>query len=100
GRRPRCAGPAPPISSPTRDPRPPMARSGEQAMKVSTVACMVVIALCAGGPAVAHHSPVMFDRSKRVALTGTVTEFAWTNPHASIQLNVPNDSGGVDRWGV
>src|SRR5262245_41856655 len=77
-----------------------MARSGEQAMKVSTVACMVVIALCAGGPAVAHHSPVMFDRSKRVALTGTVTEFAWTNPHASIQLNVPNDSGGVDRWGV
>jgi hypothetical protein len=69
-------------------------------MKLSTVACVVAIVLLARGLAVAHHSPVMFDRSKKVALTGTVTEFAWTNPHASIQLDVPNDSGGVDKWGV
>ena len=31
---------------------------------------------------------------------GTVVEFAWTNPHSSIQLDVPNPGGGVDRWGV
>jgi hypothetical protein len=48
----------------------------------------------------AHHSPVMFDRSVRKTLVGTVIEFAWTNPHASIQLDVPNESGGTDRWGV
>lgn len=48
----------------------------------------------------AHHSPVMFDRSVRKTLVGTVVEFAWTNPHASIQLDVPNASGGTDRWGV
>ena len=48
----------------------------------------------------AHHSPVMFDRSVRKTLAGTVVEFAWTNPHASIQLDVPNGSGGTDRWGV
>jgi hypothetical protein len=48
----------------------------------------------------AHHSPVMFDRSVRKTLVGTVVEFAWTNPHASIQLDVPNESGGTDRWGV
>jgi hypothetical protein len=48
----------------------------------------------------AHHSPVMFDRSVRKTLVGTVVEFAWTNPHASIQLDVPNESGGIDRWGV
>ncbi|PWT80135.1 MAG: hypothetical protein C5B57_12695 [Blastocatellia bacterium] len=69
-------------------------------MKASMIACVLAIVLSAQGTAVAHHSPVMFDRSKRVALTGTVTEFAWTNPHASIQLDVLNDSGGVDKWGV
>jgi hypothetical protein len=48
----------------------------------------------------AHHSPVMFDRNVRKTLAGTVVEFAWMNPHASIQLDVPNESGGMDRWGV
>jgi hypothetical protein len=42
----------------------------------------------------------MFDRSVAKTLVGTVVEFAWTNPHASIQLDVANDKGGVDRWGV
>ena len=48
----------------------------------------------------AHHSPVMFDRNVRKTLAGTVVEFAWMNPHASIQLDVPNEAGGTDRWGV
>ena len=48
----------------------------------------------------AHHSPVMFDRNVRKTLVGTVVEFSWINPHASIQLDVPNESGGTDRWGV
>jgi hypothetical protein len=47
-----------------------------------------------------HHSPVMFDRSVRKTLVGTVVEFAWMNPHASIQLDVPKEGGGTDRWGV
>jgi hypothetical protein len=33
-------------------------------------------------------------------MVGTVVEFAWTNPHASIQLDVPSAGGGKDRWGV
>ena len=70
-------------------------------MKVSVlVECMSVIMLLLASSAAAHHSPVMFDRTKKVTLNGTVLEFAWTNPHASIQLNVPNDAGGMDRWGV
>ena len=48
----------------------------------------------------AHHSPVMFDRTATKTLVGTVEEFAWTNPHSSIQLDVPNDKGVVERWGV
>ena len=48
----------------------------------------------------AHHSPVMFDRTAAKTLVGTVVRFTWTNPHSAILLDVTNDSGGVDRWGV
>src|SRR3954452_6437003 len=47
----------------------------------------------------AHHSPVMFDMAKTQNLEGTVVEFAWTNPHSSIQLDVQTPAG-VERWGV
>ena len=48
----------------------------------------------------AHHSPVMFDRTAAKTLVGTVVRFTWTNPHSAILLDVTNESGGVDRWGV
>lgn len=47
----------------------------------------------------AHHSPVMFDMTKTQTLEGTVVEFAWTNPHSSIQIDVQTPNG-VERWGV
>ena len=62
--------------------------------------CAAVLMAVATVALSAHHSPVMFDRSVRKTLVGTVVEFAWMNPHASIQLDVPNDGGGTDRWGV
>ena len=58
----------------------------------------LVVALAATGAA--HHSPVMFDRTATKTLIGTVVQFTWTNPHSAIQLDVRNESGGVDRWGV
>ena len=60
--------------------------------------CALVLA--AGSVIAAHHSPVMFDRAVRKTLAGTVVEFAWMNPHASIQLDVPTQGGGMERWGV
>jgi hypothetical protein len=48
----------------------------------------------------AHHSPVLFDMTTQVTIEGKVVEFTWTNPHSSIQLDVPNANGAVDRWGV
>ena len=48
---------------------------------------------------VAHHSPVMFDRSKKQTITGTVKEFSWTSPHASIQVEVAG-AKGPEIWGV
>ena len=55
--------------------------------------------LCFGAALSAHHSPVMFDMAKTQTLEGTVVEFAWTNPHSSIQLDVQTPAG-VERWGV
>ena len=66
----------------------------------STLIGAAVLLVAATFAVSAHHSPVMFDRSVRKTLVGTVVEFAWMNPHASIQLDVPNDGGGTDRWGV
>ena len=55
---------------------------------------LVLAALFASGTtALAHHSPVMFDQSKPMTLTGTVREFQWTNPHSYIQLIVKNAQG-------
>ena len=52
------------------------------------------------GPIAAHHSTVPFDTTKQTTLTGIVKEFDWTNPHTWIWVNVPNDKGGMDLWGV
>jgi Family of unknown function (DUF6152) len=67
-------------------------------MRTSVVTAVMM--LLATGSALAHHSPVVFDRTKKVILNGTVKEFVWTNPHSSIQIAVPNSAGGVDVWGV
>jgi hypothetical protein len=38
-------------------------------------------------PASAHHSTSGFDSSVVVAVEGTVTQFRWMNPHASIKVD-------------
>jgi hypothetical protein len=69
-------------------------------MKRSFVTCASALMLLVAGTARAHHSPILFDRTKKVALSGTVAEFAWMNPHASIQLDVPKPGAPAERWGV
>ena len=56
--------------------------------------------LAFGSAALAHHSFAMFDQSKQLPLKGTVHDFQWTNPHAFIDLDVPNEQGGMDLWKV
>lgn len=66
--------------------------------RAAVASIVLVVALTAS--AGAHHSPVMFDRTVSKTIVGTVVKFTWTNPHSAIQIDVPNESGGVDRWGV
>ena len=71
-------------------------------MKIRSVA---VAALAAGLvlttgllPAYAHHSFAMFDLNKSTQLAGTLKDVNWTNPHISLIVVVPGDSGQAAEW--
>ena len=61
------------------------------------LACAAAATMAA--PALAHHSFAMFDQRKIMTLEGTVTQFQWTNPHAFIELDVPN-GGRTVHWSI
>lgn len=68
--------------------------------RIRTVLPAALLALAAGAaPAFAHHSFAMFDQRKMVTLEGTVLQFQWTNPHAFIELEVPNGAR-AQRWSI
>lgn len=46
----------------------------------------------------AHHSTAPFDLTKEIEVKGTIKEVQWTNPHAWIQVNVPNENGAMVEW--
>jgi len=69
-------------------------------MRLGFAGCLAVAALAASGAVLAHHSFAMFDQARMLPLTGTVHDFQWTNPHAFIDIDVPNAAGGTDLWKV
>ena len=47
----------------------------------------------------AHHSPsAIFDMSKHVAITGTLTRVDWINPHIVLAIEAKGDGGKVEQW--
>jgi hypothetical protein len=66
------------------------------------VACLsLVLSATAALPALAHHSGVMFDRTKEVVLKGAVKEFGWNNPHSWIRILVAPEAGGMPvEWTI
>jgi hypothetical protein len=65
----------------------------------SFLAGLVLLIAVAAAPASAHHSfAVYFDDQTIVQVTGTVTDFRFTNPHAIISFTVKNAKGQVEPW--
>ena len=66
--------------------------------KIPAVGC-AVLTLFAIASLEAHHSPsAIFDMSKRVAVTGTLTRVDWINPHIVVAMEARSDGGKLDHW--
>jgi hypothetical protein len=46
----------------------------------------------------AHHSPSVFDQTKSITVTGTVTKFDFANPHVVVYFDVKGTNGKVEQW--
>jgi hypothetical protein len=51
-------------------------------------------------PAAAHHGTGTYDSTKSVTLSGTVTEFSFTNPHAALFFDVKGADGKPVNWAI
>ena len=65
------------------------------------VLCGFLVAgtVIAGGTLQAHHAVAgVYDLNKEVVLEGRLKKLNFTNPHASIELTVPNKDGTFTEW--
>jgi hypothetical protein len=69
--------------------------------KISAIAAAVAVASLVALPSGAHHSTAAFDNSRVVKLEGTITQFRWINPHASIKIDATSEGDDPDGvWTV
>lgn len=64
------------------------------------LACLAAAAalILAGGGALAHHSGAMFDRTKKVTVTGVVKQYLYVQPHSWIDVTVVGQDGKAVDW--
>lgn len=67
-------------------------------LKVSAV---LLCLWAAASAALAHHSfAAQYDSNKVVSLKGWVTKIEWSNPHVYFYIDVENEQGEVENWGI
>ena len=65
----------------------------------SLAGCAVAAGLLMiSAPMRAHHSMAMYDQTREVTVTGTVTEFRLTNPHIQLLFDVKSEQGTIEHW--
>lgn len=69
-------------------------------MKLRSSAAFALALTLGAGSARAHHSFALFDLTKRVMLTGTLTKVDWRNPHVQISIDVKGDQGQTESWSM
>jgi hypothetical protein len=69
-------------------------------MRSLYITALAAVMLVWSAPAWVHHSGAMFDRTQETKITGTVTEFQWTNPHSSFKVEVPGKDGKSEIWSI
>jgi hypothetical protein len=69
--------------------------------RLALAAGTAIASLIGIGSAIAHHSTAAFDTTRVVRVEGTVTQFRWTNPHASFKVDGKSDGDDPDGvWTV
>jgi Family of unknown function (DUF6152) len=63
-------------------------------------AAAALVGALATMPALAHHSTGAFDRTTVIKIEGQITQFRWTNPHASIKIDGHPSQGPDGLWTV
>src|SRR5947208_4249820 len=60
---------------------------------------LAVVGLLAAVSLWAHHSPsAIFDMSKRIGMTGTLTKIDWINPHIVVYIDAKAEDGKAESW--
>jgi hypothetical protein len=52
----------------------------------------------AAAPLYAHHGNAAYDLDSPRTMKGTVTEFAWANPHVQIYFDTKTAKGASEHW--
>ena len=66
--------------------------------KLFAVLAAGVVLLMVSVPMFAHHGGTQYDTKHPVTITGTVTEYLFTNPHVQIHFDVISENGSVEKW--
>jgi DNA/RNA endonuclease YhcR with UshA esterase domain len=65
-------------------------------MTRSTLFALLIVG--AAGASAHHSAPAFYKVNERVTVSGTVTEFRFSNPHAIHKLDITSDDGEVQHW--
>jgi hypothetical protein len=57
---------------------------------------VAALAAFGAGPVSGHHSTAALDATRVVKIEGTITQFRWTNPHASIKIDGVSEGDYAD----
>jgi hypothetical protein len=70
-------------------------------MRIVFSVVVVLVSLLSSVTAMSHHSfSAEFDVGRPVEITGTVTSFELTNPHAWLFIETEDDQGNLQSWAI
>jgi hypothetical protein len=67
-------------------------------MKRLSVIVLMIGFLAGSAPLFAHHGTASYDSDKTFTVTGTVTDYIWSNPHVLLKVDAKDDSGNMQHW--